>query len=351
MRYIYHLTAVLFLMMTGIGVSSCKKTEYEFEKRPYNEIKQFVVIGSTGDSTKSLISGDSITIYWNPDVVMPASITPKIVIDSKATISPASGQAVPFDKNTIYTVTAEDGKVKKYHLNPVLTIPVPSISRVAGSPATWLISTQLTVYGENFLTAGITPADIKVYMQRASDGFEFPLELVENRTTNFFLTVNLPQFSAEQDTGLHKLFVKIANKVGMGSDVQLLVPPISYANPTSNLVQEGQKVYTGDTLTINYAVNDNYGGKIAGYYKGSNAIDRVLVYTSNFDIITVPAAQLKVTDNTVKLKLPDITPYIGQTINQYRFIYKTVPPDQAIYSTYYLRGFLSIATTFSAKPI
>ncbi|MFT3824153.1 MAG: hypothetical protein QM731_09540 [Chitinophagaceae bacterium] len=335
------------LLVAGLSVQSCKKTEYEYEKRPYNEIKQFVIVGSTGDSTKSLIAGDSITVYWSADVAQPTTITPKIVIDDKATISPASGQAVAFNKTTTYTVTAEDGSTKTYRLNPVVNIPTPSISLVSGSPMTWLNSTQLGIYGEHFLAAN-TASEVKAYMQRAKDGFEFPLELVTANITNYSMIAKIPTFSAEQDTGLHKLFVKVGNRVAEPVTVQFLTPYISYANGTSKLVQEGQEIHSGDSLTINYAFNDSYGGKVASYYNAKN-IDYILFYVSPAAEWITITADRRVTDDMVRVKMPNIDKYIGQSIVQYRFIYKSVPAASATLSSYYLRGFITTSTPIKAK--
>lgn len=340
----YKIGAIIFI--AGVSLQSCSKTEYEYQKRPYNDIKQFIISGSTGDAVKCLVSGDSITIYWNPDVELPSTITPTIVVDGKATISPASGASVPFNKNTTYTVTAENGEVKTYRLNPVLTLPIPAISRVSG-PLTWLSATQLSIYGEYFL-ANTDTSEIAAYMQRVSDGFEFPLELVRERTTNYSLVAQLPAFSAEQDTGLHKLFVKAGNRVAEAVDVRFLTPFISHANPVSNLVQEGQAVHSGDSITIHYSFSDDYSGKIAGYYNAKNIDYVVLYFSPSFETIIIPGSRV-VTDNTVSIKLPDIDKYIGQTIGQYRFIYKTVPPEQATVSAYYLRGFINTATPVEAK--
>lgn len=340
----YKTGAIIFI--AGMLLQSCGKTEYEYQKRPYNDIKQFIITGSTGDAVKCFVSGDSITVYWNPDVELPSTITPTIVVDGKATVSPVSGTRVPFNKNTTYTVTAENGEVKLYRLNPVLSLPVPVISRVSG-PLTWLSATQFSIYGEYFL-ANTDTAEISAYMQRVSDGFEVPLELVRERTTNYSLVAQLPAFSAEQDTGLHKLFVKAGNRVAEAADVRFLTPFISHAHPVSNLVQEGQAVHSGDSITINYSFSDDYGGKIAGYYHARNIDYVVLYFFPSFETITIPGSRV-VTDNKVSIKLPDIDKYIGQTIGQYRFIYKTVPPEQATVSAYYLRGFINTATPVEAK--
>jgi hypothetical protein len=253
MTTMFNINKIIPLIL--IIATSCKKTEYEHEKSPYNNIKQFIIAGSTGDSTKCLISGDSIIIYWNPDVALPANITPSIVVDGKATISPASGATVPFNENTMYTVTAENGDVKTYRINVVLSMPIPAISRVS-TPLTWLNSSQIYIYGEYFLANNDT-SEIEAYMQRVSDGFEIPLELVRSRTTNYTLVANLPEFTAEQDTGLHKLFVKTGERVSPGIDVQLLTPSISYVTRESSFVQDGQDIHAGDWLTINYTATDS----------------------------------------------------------------------------------------------
>lgn len=340
-----HILSIGMLATTCIALS-CKKTEYQYEKRPYNDIRQFVVIGPNGDSTKSFISGDSITIYWSPDVALPASISPRIVIDDKATISPASGATVAFNKSTVYTVTAEDGSVKTYHLNPIVSLPFPSISNNSGTAA-WLLTTQLGLLGEHFLT-GVTVAEVKVYMQRAKDGFEVPLTTVANRTSNYSVTVNMPEFSAEQDTGLHKIYVQSGNRVSEPANYRFTTPWISYANPTTSLVQDGQPVHSGDSLTINYAFNDAYKGKVASYYH-ARAIDYILMYFSSGDTINIRGDR-RYTDDMVRVKLPNIDKHIGQTLIQYRFIYKSVPAENAISSLYFLRGFMASSTPVQAKP-
>lgn len=345
MYKIYKLIPIV-LLIAGICLQSCSKTEYDYLKRPYNEIKQFSITGSTGETTKCLISGDSITVYWNPDVTLPATISPNIVIDDKAKISPASGTPVPFNKSTVYTVTAENGEVKTYKLNPLLKLPVPSISSVQG-PITWLNYSQLSIFGEYFL-ANTQPSEIKAYLQRVSDGFEFPLELVTNKITNYSIVANLPQFSAELDTGLHKLYIKTGTRVAKGADVRFLTPYISNANPVSNLVQDGQAIHTGDELSINYSFSDNYGGKVASYYHAKN-IDYVLLYMApSYEWVTIKDG-ITVTDKTVKVKVPNVDKYIGQTLAQYRFIYKSVPPASATSSSYFLRGFLNSTTPIKAK--
>lgn len=336
----------ILLFIAGFTLQSCRKTEYDYQKRPYNTIKQFTILGSTGDSTKCLISGDSITVYWNPDVPMPATVTPSIVVDGKAVISPASGASVPFNKTTVYTVTAENGDVKTYKLNPVAKVPLPSVSNVLG-PIVWMTTNQMSIYGENFL-ANTDPSQMKIYMQRVSDGVEIPLELENERTTNYSLIAKLPEFTAEQDTGLHRVYVKAGNRVAKSANVRFLTPFISYANPVSSLAEDGKAIHSGDKININYSFSDSYGGKIASYYHARN-ISEVRIYMSpSFEILTITEGIVR-GDNKVEVTLPNIDKYIGQTIGQYRFIYKSVPPEQAASSSYFLRGFPTQTTPVQAR--
>ncbi len=341
-NFVLTLTSVMLVL----GFHSCSKTEYEYEKSPYNTIQQFQIIGSNGDSVKCLVSGDSITIHWNPDVELPETITPKIVVDDKATISPVSGEAVPLNESTTYTVMAENGETKTYRLKIVLNIPLPTISS-ANKSLTWLTQTQINIFGENFL-ANAEQQVPDVYLQRVADGVEIPLELVEGRTTNYSMLANLPAFSAEQDTGLHRLYIKYHDRVTASTDIRFLVPPITYANPVASLVQDGQDVHSGDKLTVSYAFSDDYNGKIASYYHARN-IDYAIVYFSpSYQTINI-TDNIEFTDNTITFQLPDIDQHIGETIAQYRFIYKSVPPESALFSSYYLRGFPLQPTTVKAK--
>lgn len=345
MRKIYNSISLILVILAGFGLQSCEKTEYDYLKRPYNEIQQFVVLGSTGDSTKSVIIADSINIYWNPDVALPANITPKIVVDKNATISPASGVSVPFSKNTVYTVTAENGETKTYRLNPILTLPVPSISSVT-TPVTWLSTPQINIFGEYFL-ANTQPSEITAYMQRVADGFEFPLQLVTNQITNYSMVANLPDFSAEHDIGLHKLFVKTGNRVAQSVDVVIQAPSISYTNRVSSLVEEGKNVHPGDSLTINYSVTDSYGGKVASYYSTKD-VRTVLLYVA-FDAM-IEVNDLVITDNTIKFKVPEtFDKYIGQSILQCRLFFKTAPQDQATLTAYRHTMYLATPNLIVAK--
>lgn len=334
---------ILFLL--GILIQSCSKTNYDYLLRPYNEIKQFYIVTSAGDTTKCLIQGDSITVFWNPDMTMPEKINPHIVIDEKATISPASGEAVAFTKNTTYTVTAENGDVKTYRLNPVIKKPLPSISSVLGG-ITWLSTTQLNIYGENFL-ADADATNIGVYLQRVSDGFEFPLEVIKERTTNYSLIAKVPPFTDEQGIGLHKLYMKIGDKATKAVDIHVYAPDKYAVNITTSLVQEGKDVHAGDLLTINYTATDNEGGKIAKFYS-TNDVGTVVLYFS-FDE-NVEIKEFTRTANSIQFKVPDeINKFVGKKLDQLRLYYKSAPPEQATFSSYRHTMYLTKPSTVVGK--
>jgi len=128
------------LIKWGVGVAcsslcflSCQKTNYDQLKRPYTDVLSFKIASEYKgiDSLNAVISGDSISIYWDPATPLPNTITPSIQVAAGATILPASGQAVPFNNKTVFTVTAEDGTTKTYRLAPQTNHPVPVIYRKA----------------------------------------------------------------------------------------------------------------------------------------------------------------------------------------------------------------------------
>ena len=312
MKKLYTIIPVL-LIVIGVSLQSCKKTEIEYEKSPLNGIMRFTVLGSEGDSTRSLINGDSITVYWNPDVALPASIIPHIILEDGATVSPASGQSVPFNKTTVYTVTAQNGTVKTYWLNPSKKVPYPVVSLV--TQAAWITSTQLNISGEYFL-ANADTANISVYMQRVSDGFEFPLEVLKPLITNYSIRVNLPKFSAQHDIGQHRLYVKTGNRIATPYNVNMLIPPIDNVTRVSDFLQKGKDIHAGDTLTVTYTATDNFSNKIANYYSPTG-VQSLLLFIDYDNMI--PVTNFTVSGNTIKLIVPDkVNDYIGKSISQCR---------------------------------
>ncbi len=215
------LTLVLFSIMIA---SSCK-TEYENIMRPYNAIERFTVAGyGDVDSLDAVITEGQITIYWNPQAERPEKIAPKIKISEGAKISPASGTEVSFTETTKFTVTAEDGSTKVYTLKPVFNIPVPSLFSVP-TYYSWSSATPISIGGQYFFSTG-NVKDIKVYMQRVRDGFEFDIPFDEATATTNLLKATLPKMTSELDTGAHRLYVKVGGFKSSVADVFLGQPLI-----------------------------------------------------------------------------------------------------------------------------
>lgn len=290
--------SILFLAVGAIAVMTvlgCKKTT-EYEKRPYTDIESFVLKGYAGDSLTASINNNDIIIYWASEAAAPATITPAIVVSPGAAISPASGTAVAFNSSTVYTVTAEDGTVKKYNLKPVINKPIPRIATISpGSSMVWISSTWLTITGEYFLVGDTS--DVHVYMERMRDGFEFDLVLDYTKLSMTNISANLPAYNNSMDTGMHKLRVKIGNRVSEEKEVNLHFPDITYTNMAyMTWVEAGQTLKAGDSMTLK--IWDNYNGNVIKWYM--KKFTKLVFENYTFD-----ATQMTQTDSTVKIRIPD----------------------------------------------
>ncbi|MBE8719964.1 hypothetical protein [Sphingobacterium pedocola] len=227
MRNIYIQKIVLFLLfVASISVMNACKTEYEQILKPFNSIEQFSISGYGDiDSLDAVINNNQITVYWSPDAERPAKITPHIKVSEGASISPASGEEVDFSENTTYTVTAEDGSISVFNLKPVFNIAVPSIYN-APTFYSWSSPTPININGQYFLSTGDVK-DIKVYLQRVSDGFEFDVPFDESTATTNLLQATLPALTSELDTGIHRLYVKVGDFKSSVININLLLPTLT----------------------------------------------------------------------------------------------------------------------------
>ena len=276
-------------------LQSCSKTEYEYEKRTYKNIESFVLMGYAGDSINASVNNGNIIVYWAAETELPKTIKPRIVVSDHATVSPASGTEVPFSSETVYKVTAEDGSVQTYHLKPVINHAVPRISSISPGNLHWISGTQVTVSGEYFLTGDTS--DVHVYAQRLRDGFEFDLPVDYAKISMTSITANLPAYSDIQDTGLHKIFVKIGNRVSDEKQVMLRIPDISFSGLMRMSFDEaGRQLVAGDSVTLR--IRDDYNGNVIKWY--AKHFTRLVIDDYSFE-----ADALRQTENTIKFKLPD----------------------------------------------
>lgn len=359
---IHYITALLFTY--AITFISCSKTEYEQEMRPYTAIESFYLeeASSGKERLEGVISADSIIVYWNPDVTLPAEITPTIVVAKGATISPASGASVPFSETTTYTVTAENGDSKTYQLKiktqretPILTavvaafsnpVPVEQLYWKATAVSQATSGQYLNLLGEYFFATG-DAADVKVYMQRLHDGYEFDLPIVANTGTNTSMQVELPKFSTQQDTGRHRIWVQVGGLASESKDIFLRSPSIQttgIGTADVDLVEAGADVRAGQTLHINYNYTDVLDGAITRYYDPKDFYAVVLSarvvtkidttinprtglerYTYTYKNGSFLVTDHEVTSDKIQVTLPaEVEEYVGGTITSAVLVYKYI---------------------------
>lgn len=265
--YTYGIYSLCFMLLPALFFS-CKKTEYENIKRPYNGIQRFAIAGYGGlDSINAVIGDDDLIVYWNADAEPPAKIRPVIAVSAGATVSPASGEEVDFSENTVYTVTAEDGTVREYTLKPVFNEAVPVLFTVPARFA-WASPTSLEIVGEYFMAGGDASA-IKVYAQRLRDGFEFDIPIDLEKTTKTKIVANLPIMTSELDTGAHRLYVKVGDFRSNYSDIQLMQPALNTII-TGTTVDKVGNVDLGDDITFINTIKEGWEDAYARFYNQAN---------------------------------------------------------------------------------
>lgn len=350
----------LAVACSSLFLLSCQKTNYEQLKRPYTDVLSFKIASSYKgiDSLHAVISGDSISIYWDPATPLPSTISPRIRLAEGATVLPASGQAVPFNNKTTFTVTAEDGTVKTYRLAPQTNHPVPVIYRKAtiGPMVNWgqallngyytlrapnpvglyffvgddptaqnvnmlyAISKQVvsiplstfsppqkfTIEGEYFLTGQGDKKDFRMFIRRLKDGFEVESEietLTENKIVSAF-----PKFTSVQDTGIHQLILKMNGYTVEGDKVNIGPPPPAYLKGDFKFHQLKTPLKIGDEVTLSFDnIHDDYDGKVASYYKLKDLVMIEYVFHpeggTGMSFTNIQAKDLTIVGNQVKHKV------------------------------------------------
>ncbi|WP_312191964.1 hypothetical protein [Sphingobacterium sp.] len=348
------------LLMTGLLMNSCKKTTYEQIKRPYNDLLSFKIASSVDglDSLNAVIAGDSISIFWDPAQALPTTISPALAVSAGATVSPASGQAVPFSTNTQYTVTAEDGSTKTYRVRPVFNIPIPTITKFSTTASTvaWgqtLLNSfqilnapypsgfyyfagtdqtaemldmyysrgatkvqlpletfvekhKITIDGEYFLTGQGGSDDFRVFIKRLKDGFEVESD-IESVTENKIISA-FPKYSSVQDTGAHQLFLQINGRTFEGEKIQISAPGAGYLRGDFKFQELGQPLKLGAEVTLSFDnIRDDYDGKVVEYYdlKKMQSVEYIFSLPGSSAIanMNIRAADLTIEGNKIKHKV------------------------------------------------
>ncbi|HRE51650.1 MAG TPA: hypothetical protein PK339_09520 [Flavitalea sp.] len=255
----FFMTRIPIFLLMIVTTLCCTKTKYEKLKRPYDAIEHFSIAGYGDlDSIDAVISGNEIKLYWSAEAERPATIKPSIAVSPGASISPASGEAVAFSETTAYTVTAEDGTKKEYKLKPIVNEAIPILAAFDNPIAwQWATSDQLKINGEYFLNGGGV-GNVKAFARRLRDGYEFDLPIDQEKTIQTQLIVDLPKFTADLDTGLHRIYLKVGDFPSNSLEVYIGQPVLSNVATSLTLKEAGQTIYLDDTLTLTF----NLGPKI-----------------------------------------------------------------------------------------
>lgn len=193
------------------------KTEYP--DLPYAEIETFTIEDAYGDPLHGVIKEDEIIIYWTPLEDEPETIRPVISLSEGASISPASGEAVPYSAATEYTVTAQDGTRKTYTLRPEGGQPIPYLK--TGLSTEIYINRAFAIAGDYFLP----DADkTKVYLVAGEQEYELTeFNLLTNATIRPFIPI-----TTELDTGYYDVKVVTGRYTLMAQDqIHLNAPNLS----------------------------------------------------------------------------------------------------------------------------
>ncbi|MBD1431938.1 hypothetical protein H8B06_03790 [Sphingobacterium sp. DN00404] len=321
----YKILSLICLSTVLFFTQSCSKTEYEQLKRPYADIQAFTIAGyGLVDSIDAVIAGDSITIYWDDAVPLPAEISPSISLSAGATIEPKANVSVPFSRNTIYIVTAENGDKREYRLVPKKNREIPRLQGLLVDAFAWLSRPEITLRGEYFMAA---PLDqYKVYMQRLRDGVEFDLEIDPSTITPHQINAKLPAFTMEQDTGLHRIWVDLGGVRTESLELDLYQPTLKNEQYTIAYPSGTQTVGPGQTITIQHEIKDESDGAAARYYLGENILHirlGIRPSDSNGALQYHEVDIESITESSVTFKIPsDFSQYIDYDIISSQVIYK-----------------------------
>lgn len=298
-KHILYSFSICIVLVFFAALQSCTKTTYDHEKMPYKSIESFKVKGYTNDSLNAVVRDGQIMVYWTAEAAVPATIKPVVVVSAGASISPASGVEVAFSDTTTYTVKAEDGSIQVYHLKPVLNVPIPRLYSISPYTIHLITDPTVTIAGEYFLSRDT--ADVKVYAQRISDGYEFDLDIDYSLISNTSVTARIPSTNEKIDTGLYKIWVKIGDRISDSRDVQLRMPLLWRTGVTKVSFKEaGQPVTPGDSVTIQ--LRDTYSGDVLKWYRYAFTKIQILSVDS-YSFSTTQFVMLD--DYSIRFKTPD----------------------------------------------
>ncbi|WEK34347.1 MAG: hypothetical protein P0Y53_17820 [Candidatus Pseudobacter hemicellulosilyticus] len=181
------------LLLAILTAGSCKK-EYvdKYNIIPgdtvtvlgYNHMLSFAIHEYHPDTVlKAAIKEDSLLVYWPVYKAAPETFSPDISLPEKATVTPASGTAVPFKTGTRFTVKAEDGTTRVFTLKLIYNqAPLQYVN-----PNTVTLGYPFNIYGQFVADPGMTT----VWFERL-DGADTVTISSFQRVTATQISFNIP---------------------------------------------------------------------------------------------------------------------------------------------------------------
>jgi hypothetical protein len=275
MKYLVSKNILFLIILAGSCITACKK---ETEKYDNTEIILFEYTDANGETLQAPVYGDTIYVYWPPVQDIPETIVPVITIHQSASITPASGDALHLTSNNGYSITAENGDVKKYNVKLIINQPYPFISQLqnintANGNRFWVNNKNLTFVGDNFLFDGM---ETKVWA-KDENGTKHPVTIVSNSGAR--LVVAAPAM------GKYKILISIGiREIEYFYDVEVIEP---FIIPAFNF-STGASVKRGETLTLSGILMDKMTKVTLSDYAGNSVMMEIISADENQIALKVP---------------------------------------------------------------
>lgn len=290
LKYTPHQFCFLSLLISGMFLLSCRK---EYVSMPYNNIEQFIITDTEGNELKASVTGNSIILYWPPFQPVPGHIKPVISISEGAKINPASGAEVPFDENTVYTVTAQDGSTKTYQLKTAINQPAP-VFEIVGSDFLTLGST-INLSGQYFIP---DTTQTRLYMVNSANT-DIPVSLKDaDKLWSNRILVKIP-LDGRLDTGYYQVKVVSGRNTTVKGPYHIGQPLALDIDDTYSFNEAGQTIKKGAEISFTYSMP-----AAAGKYFYGKFIRADIIITGDPSNGIYPAAVTSQDQTLLKFRLP-----------------------------------------------
>lgn len=246
MRSSLHATLYSACLTMALLLATACDTEYENAPYPYKELLTFSFTAD-GTSIDAAIAEGQILLYWPHSLALPATITPQLSVSEKATVTPASGTAIPLQDDVTYTVKAEDGSTATYAVKVIVNQPPLALDNE--NPAVVSFGRPADIRGTNILLDASRTSISLI----AADGKETQMvidTIVDGFGTGFGsnILIQLPEEGTTTlDTGWYKIKVTTGVRTATTSNPVLY---IRYRYPAFDVIANSITVHRGETFTL-----------------------------------------------------------------------------------------------------